>query len=157
MDAQVLGAKIAELRKKKGITQKQLAERLHVTDGAVSKWERGINYPDLSMLESIAAELDSDMISLLALEASTADQILRTITDLSVQERGDLVRQLRFRGYYKLLLEVLILAAFFVAARIFRDHGIYGFAQTVTLGMGSFVGCLIGSEIYTLINLPKLR
>ena len=92
MDAKVLGAKIAELRKRKGITQKQLAERLHVTDGAVSKWERGINYPDLSLLEPIAVELDTDMISLLALEASTADQILRTITDLSVQERGDLVR-----------------------------------------------------------------
>ena len=102
-------------------------------------------------------ELDTDMISLLALEASTADQILRTITDLSVQERGDLVRQLRFRGYYKLFLEVVILAAFFVAARTFRDHGIYGFAQTVTGGMGGFVGCLIGSELYTIINLPKLR
>lgn len=97
------------------------------------------------------------MVSPVALEASTADQILRTVMDLSVQERGDLVRQLRFRGCYKLFLEILILAAFFVAARIFRDHGIYGFAQSVTLGMGSFVGCLIGSEIYSLANLPKLR
>ena len=41
MDAKVLGAKIAALRKAQGLTQKQLAERLHVTDGAVSKWERG--------------------------------------------------------------------------------------------------------------------
>ena len=119
--------------------------------------ERPFRCGDLYIYKPIAAELDTDMVSLLALEASTADQILRTITDLSVQERGDLVRQLRIRGYYKLFLEVLILAAFFVAGRIFRDHGIYGFAQSVTLGMGSFVGCLIGSEIYTLINLPKLR
>ena len=157
MDAKTLGGRIAELRKKKGITQKELAERLHVTDGAVSKWERGINYPDLSLLEPIALELDTNMISLLALEASTADQILRTITDLSVQERADLVRQLRFRGWYKLVIEVLILAAFIAASRIFADHGIYGFAQSITGGMAGFAGCLIGSELYTLKNLPKLR
>lgn len=41
MDAKVLGGKIAQLRKEKGMTQNQLAEMLHVTDGAVSKWERG--------------------------------------------------------------------------------------------------------------------
>lgn len=88
MDAKTLGGRIAELRKKKGITQKELAERLHVTDGAVTKWERGINYPDLSLLEPIALELDTDMISLLALEASTADQILRTNRLVSAGKGG---------------------------------------------------------------------
>lgn len=76
---------------------------------------------------------------------------------MSVQERADLVRQLRFRGCYKLVIEVLILAAFIAASRIFADHGIYGFAQSITGGMASFVGCLMGSELYTLKNLPKLR
>lgn len=48
MDASYTGNKIFELRKKSRLTQKELAEMLHVTDKAVSKWERGMNFPDLS-------------------------------------------------------------------------------------------------------------
>lgn len=43
MDAITVGKKIAQLRKEKGMTQKQLAENLYVTDKAVSKWERGVS------------------------------------------------------------------------------------------------------------------
>ena len=57
MDVEYTGKLIAELRKEKGLTQKQLAERLHVTDKAVSKWERGLNFPDLMLLDSLSAEL----------------------------------------------------------------------------------------------------
>lgn len=45
MDAKTLGEKISSLRKEQGLTQKQLAELLNVTDGAVSKWERGRAQP----------------------------------------------------------------------------------------------------------------
>ena len=41
MDKQLFGAFIAEQRKRQGLTQQQLAQALHVTDKAVSKWERG--------------------------------------------------------------------------------------------------------------------
>ena len=41
MDAATLGRRIGSRRKELGMTQKDLAEQLHVTDGAVSKWERG--------------------------------------------------------------------------------------------------------------------
>ena len=47
MDAQYTGEQISRLRKQKNLTQRQLAEQLHVTDKAVSKWERGVNFPDL--------------------------------------------------------------------------------------------------------------
>ena len=42
MDNQKLGIFITELRKEKGLTQAQLAQKLNVTDKAVSKWERGV-------------------------------------------------------------------------------------------------------------------
>lgn len=49
MDQKKIGLFIATCRKKKGLTQKQLAEKLSVTDKSVSKWERGIHLPDASL------------------------------------------------------------------------------------------------------------
>ncbi len=43
LDKQQLGAFIAENRKRQGLTQQQLAQILHITDKAVSKWERGVS------------------------------------------------------------------------------------------------------------------
>lgn len=54
MNKERFGTFIAENRKQRGWTQAQLAERLHVTDKAVSKWERGLSYPDVTLLEPLA-------------------------------------------------------------------------------------------------------
>lgn len=54
MNQYITGAVIRELREKKGLTQAELAEKLHVSDKAVSKWENGKGYPDVSLLEPIA-------------------------------------------------------------------------------------------------------
>ena len=66
MDKEKTGQLIAQLRKDKGLTQKQLAEALNVTDKAVSKWERGLSFPDISMLEPIAEILDVSIMEILA-------------------------------------------------------------------------------------------
>ena len=55
MDKTQFGAFVAQNRKAMGWTQKELAEKLHVTDKAVSKWERGLSYPDVTLLEPLAA------------------------------------------------------------------------------------------------------
>ena len=44
MDRQKTGALIAQTRKKRGLTQRELAEQLHISDRTVSKWERGLSY-----------------------------------------------------------------------------------------------------------------
>lgn len=53
------------LRRGKGLTQRQLADRVGVTDKAVSKWERGLSMPDVSILEKLAVILDSDVSSII--------------------------------------------------------------------------------------------
>lgn len=53
-EPQKIGRFILELRKSHQMTQKELAERLNITDKAVSKWERGLSCPDISLLSSIA-------------------------------------------------------------------------------------------------------
>lgn len=66
MDNLQTGAFIKELHKEKGLTQKDLAEQLHITDRAVSKWERGLCAPDLSTLEPLAELLDVTVTELIA-------------------------------------------------------------------------------------------
>ena len=56
-DKRSLGEYIAEHRRALGLTQRQFAERLYVTDSAVSKWERGLSYPDITLLHDICAVL----------------------------------------------------------------------------------------------------
>ena len=60
------GQSIAHLRKKAGLTQRELADYLGISDKAVSKWERGITFPDISFLQQLSIILDTDADSLLA-------------------------------------------------------------------------------------------
>ena len=60
------GKFIAECRKKKQLTQKQLGEKLHLTDRAVSKWENGKAFPDVHIMEDLCRELDISVSELLA-------------------------------------------------------------------------------------------
>ncbi len=73
MDKEKTGQLITTLRKEKGLTQKQLAEALNVTDKAVSKWERGLSFPDISMLEPISEVLGISIMELLAGEIREGD------------------------------------------------------------------------------------
>ncbi len=54
MNENTIGQFIAQMRKEKNITQKELVRQLHITDKAVSKWERGLSCPDITLLTSIA-------------------------------------------------------------------------------------------------------
>lgn len=49
---EAMGKFIASLRKEKNMTQKDLADKLYVSDRAVSKWERGLNFPDITLLKN---------------------------------------------------------------------------------------------------------
>ena len=66
MDAQKFGCFVAERRKELNMTQKDLAAKIQVTDKAVSKWETGRGYPDISLLEPLAQALDISVIELLS-------------------------------------------------------------------------------------------
>ncbi len=62
MDNKKFGKFILQLRKEKGWTQQEFADKIFVTDKAVSKWERGLCFPDISLMIPIA-ELFSISVS----------------------------------------------------------------------------------------------
>ena len=75
MDNEKFGKFIQKLRKEKNMTQKQLGEKLNITDKAISKWERGLSFPDISMLNSIAETFDITVTELLNCEIGVKNEI----------------------------------------------------------------------------------
>ncbi len=65
LDKEKFGRFVAEVRKENGWTQKELAEKLIISDKAVSKWERGLSMPDVSMLVPLAETLNVTVTELL--------------------------------------------------------------------------------------------
>ena len=66
MDRYVTGAVIRRLRENKKMTQEELAEKVFVSSKAVSKWETGQGFPDVSLIEPLAKALDISVIELLS-------------------------------------------------------------------------------------------
>ena len=98
MDAKSFGAFIADQRRTLGLTQAEVAARLHVTDKAVSRWERGVGLPDINTLEPLAQVLHLTLDELIHTgtsgTGSGADSV-KTFVDLfSPQSRyaGQLLR-----------------------------------------------------------------
>ncbi len=73
MDCEKIGRLIAALRKEQGLTQRELAERLCLSDRTVSKWERGLGAPDISLLPALSRTLGIRMEDMLAGELSEND------------------------------------------------------------------------------------
>ena len=86
MDNIRFGSFVAQLRKERGLTQKELAQRLHVTDKAVSKWETGRGFPDLKLLEPLAQTLEVSLVELLQGERTSSPT-------LSVEEAGQVAAE----------------------------------------------------------------
>ena len=104
----MLAENLKALRKAKGLSQEELAARLHVVRQTVSKWDKGRSVPDAELLVRLAEELDTTPAALLgpdlppAAEADcTAEQLGRIAEQLAVKNR-------RARRIWKIVAGVLI-------------------------------------------------
>lgn len=94
MDAEKVGRFICELRTRKGLTQNELAAKINVTNKAVSRWERGKGFPDISLLGPLAKELDVSILELLSGEYLKEEQkkeanlLLRTIQYIKQEQKN---------------------------------------------------------------------
>lgn len=91
MNYEKIGKFIQEKRKQKELTQKELANKIGVTDKAISKWERSQGCPDVSILEILSKELDCSILELLkgreieneVISVTEADDYVKTGMDFS--------------------------------------------------------------------------
>jgi len=117
MNAEFTGIEISRRRKEKGLTQKQLADTLHVTDKAVSKWERGINFPDLQLLEPLAQVLDTTPAALLGLEQADSREALKAAAEISAEQLEEARRDIAVLAWGALAAAVLLSLAYSLAQR----------------------------------------
>ena len=109
MNKERLGNFIGGERRSLGLTQKDLAARLHVTDKAVSKWERGMSYPDVTLLEPLAAVLDLTVEELMACRRQAVkgeEETMQNLLDIS----RDSVRKERRRSWKRIAAVLVLLA-----------------------------------------------
>ena len=110
MDAKVTGALIAARRKALGLSQAELAERLHVTDKAVSKWENGRGMPAIDSLEPLAEALGLSVSELLSGRELTAEEFPKTTGNLIVESLRHQWR-MAWRGVTGTVLALTLLTA----------------------------------------------
>lgn len=124
MNAAKIGTFIAAERRAKGWTQRQLADKLQLTDKAISRWETGKGLPDVSLLLPLAAALDVSVGELLAGERQPqppAVQAAETRTaEQLVSYTRELGPQLRRRRACTVLAGVLLFVAAFLALQFLR-------------------------------------
>lgn len=104
MDQIKIGRFIAECRKKKGLTQMELAERIGVTDRAVSKWENGRSMPDSSIMLELCELLSISVNDLLTGEVVT----MKDYNEKLEKNLLDMVKQKEEHDKQLLTLEILI-------------------------------------------------
>lgn len=75
MDSEKFGKLIKELRKQKKLTQKELGEKLHITDKAISKWERGLSIPDITMINKLAEIFEISVSELISGNIGNKEEI----------------------------------------------------------------------------------
>ena len=116
MDNQKFGEIIAKARKEKGMTQKALAEILCVTDKAVSKWERGKGYPEITLLPPLSKALNIPAKDLLCDDAEdaavTADEVSEKLVTGVIKYSGVISRQKLSKIVFPILSSALALSAF---------------------------------------------
>lgn len=133
-----IGERISLLRKGRGMTQKQLAEKLNVSDKAISRWERGESAPDLSLIPEI-----SDLFGI------TCDELLRGEFRSPAQSPSAAAPTPRTLQHYTVLSVGLILlgltAALVCYLGIGYRYGVLGFCLELAFCLGAGICQTIGT------------
>lgn len=142
MDAKVTGCFIAQLRKELGLTQKELAEKLEVTDKAISRWETGKGLPDTSLLKPLAEILGVSVGELLSGKRMDDSQIKNQADHIILESLGYEERQEKWKGILRYVFWGILVAL----GGMFFSMVVARFATSkdaaVSLGIGLYL-CIL--------------
>ena len=139
MDKNITGRFIAELRKQKGFTQKELAEKLIVTDKAISRWETGKGLPDTSLLKPLGDVLGVSITELLS---------GKRIEEVDMKEQADNII-LESLNYSKRMLASVISVIIFIIGIAFIISPLFLVSQSYIWTLGLIIVATAILYIYT--------
>ncbi len=149
VDAKKTGALIARLRKEQGCTQKELAERLHVSDKAISRWETGKGLPDTGLLKPLSDELGISVGELLAGEQIPKENMQERVDEVIVESLHTSRRkQMGIAGVCVVLALLLLIGAATSLVSILHKPSAMAFVNDSKTHMRYMLGKTEGGLVY---------
>ena len=150
MDQIKIGKFIADERKRKGYTQKQLSEKLAISDKTISKWERGNGFPEVSLLLPLCNELEITVNELLSGERVSEEEYLKKAEENMV----NLVKEAQ-ESKKKIIMSAMVSVLVIVAAvSLFVVAGMFEmqvWTRVLLMGIG-FVIMVMGIAIACVLD-----
>ena len=147
MDQKKIGEFLKELRKEKGFTQEQLADKLYVSRRTVSRWETGSNMPDLDVLVELADLYDVDLRDIFngqrreqEMDKELKDTLIQA-ADYTQEVRKKITKRMNFMFIGGIIALALYIVSLYAVPE--EAGGIAGFIQGLMLGV-SFGMLVIG-------------
>ena len=144
MDIVKTGNLIKKLRNEKELTQKELAEKLNVSTAAVSKWENGKGFPDISILEKLSLELEISITELIKgeriEETAESDTVAKEIIEISKKEmKFEKARQIFIISALSLTAAAVIAFIIIDSYSGFIRNAEYSFPVPSIIGLSMFL------------------
>ena len=152
MDQIMIGKFIANERKRKGYTQKQLSEKLEISDKTISKWERGNGFPEVSLLLPLCNELDITVNELLSGERVSEEDYRKKAEENMVnlvREAQESKKKIIMSAMVALLVIVAAVPLFVISGAIEMDNWIR--ITLIVIGLvvivfGIAIACVLDRE-----------
>ncbi|MBO4360351.1 MAG: helix-turn-helix domain-containing protein [Eubacteriaceae bacterium] len=158
MDLVKMGNNLRELRKEKGLTQEQLAERMGVARRTVSRWETGSNMPDMDILIELSELYSEDLLDILNGERNSEkmDKELKetvlTVADYSNEEKERMLRRMHWLFMAGLAGFTVFLVVTYLGLESTMPYEAIG-----SFGLGTAFGMLVIGVIFTGRRAMKIR
>lgn len=116
------GKFISQLRKEKGLTQLQLAEKLNVTDKAVSRWETGKNYPDIEIFEDLSKIFDVSISELLEGKRIEKEKLLTVSEEQIVTQ---IKKNKKSSKSHKIVICIVLIISIIFGCIALKENGVF--------------------------------
>ena len=116
MNNEKTGMLIAQIRKENGLTQKQLADKIGVSNATISKWEAAKGFPDISLIEPLADALGISVSEIIAGErlknSEKTDDLIIDLVDISITEQN------RKKKIYNWIIAITVASLYLIISLI---------------------------------------
>ena len=141
MDQEKIGKFICKCRKKKNMTQQDLAERLGVSDRTIGNWENGRNMPDLSLFKPLCKELDINLNDLLSGEIVSIDNYQERLEENIINTIDYTNKRLENKNHFIGLIFIIFGVIIAISAiAIFPSESSWGSIYSVIGAIISLIG-----------------